>query len=62
MSTTVRAATRIDLVGGTLDLWPLSVLIPGAQTINCAIDLWAQATAGAAAAGTLRNDDSGRAP
>ena len=60
MSTTVRAATRIDLAGGTLDLWPLSILIPGAQTINCAIDLWAQATAGAGVAGELRNDDTGR--
>ncbi len=60
MSTTVRAATRIDLAGGTLDLWPLSILIPGAQTINCAIDLWAQATAGGGAPGEMRNDDSGR--
>lgn len=33
------APTRIDLAGGTLDIWPLSVLVPGAITINVAIDL-----------------------
>ena len=34
-----RAPTRIDLAGGTLDLWPISLLEEGARTLNVAIDL-----------------------
>ncbi|MBZ5637869.1 MAG: GHMP kinase [Acidobacteriia bacterium] len=37
------APTRIDLAGGTLDIWPLSLLIPGAITVNLAVDLRARA-------------------
>jgi D-glycero-alpha-D-manno-heptose-7-phosphate kinase len=37
------APTRIDLAGGTLDLWPLSVLVPGAITVNLAVELRARA-------------------
>jgi D-glycero-alpha-D-manno-heptose-7-phosphate kinase len=33
------APSRIDLAGGTLDIWPLSVLVPGAVTVNLAIEL-----------------------
>jgi len=33
-----RAPARIDLAGGTLDLWPLHVLHPGSRTVNIAID------------------------
>lgn len=33
------APTRIDLAGGTLDIWPLYLLHDGAQTINAAITL-----------------------
>ncbi|MCY4643176.1 MAG: hypothetical protein OXB88_01015 [Bacteriovoracales bacterium] len=33
---------RIDLLGGTLDLWPINVAIPKAVTLNMAIDLKAQ--------------------
>src|SRR5688500_13330470 len=36
--------TRIDLAGGTLDIWPLYLFHPGAQTINAAISLRARAT------------------
>lgn len=36
------APTRIDLAGGTLDIWPLSVLVPGALTVNVALDLRAR--------------------
>ena len=36
--------TRIDLAGGTIDIWPLYLFHPGAQTINAAISLRAQAT------------------
>jgi len=37
------APTRIDLAGGTLDIWPLSLLVPGAITVNLAIELRARA-------------------
>jgi D-glycero-alpha-D-manno-heptose-7-phosphate kinase len=33
------APTRIDLAGGTLDIWPLYLFHEGAQTINAAISL-----------------------
>ena len=35
---TASAPARIDLAGGTLDLWPLHVLHPGSVTVNLAID------------------------
>jgi len=35
---TASAPTRIDLAGGTIDIWPLSVLHPGC-TVNMAINL-----------------------
>ncbi len=35
------APTRIDLAGGTVDIWPLYLFHPGAQTVNVAIDLTA---------------------
>ncbi len=38
----VLAPTRVDLAGGTLDLWPLYCLVGGAKTINLAIDLYAE--------------------
>ena len=38
----VKAPTRIDLAGGTLDIWPLSVIFAPAVCINVAIDLYAQ--------------------
>jgi D-glycero-alpha-D-manno-heptose-7-phosphate kinase len=34
-----RAWCRVDLAGGTLDLWPLGLLHPGSRTVNLAIDL-----------------------
>lgn len=37
-----RSATRIDLAGGTLDLWPLSALVEGAATINCSINCFTE--------------------
>ncbi len=36
-----RAPTRIDLAGGTLDIWPLNLLVPDPVTVNVAIDLYA---------------------
>jgi D-glycero-alpha-D-manno-heptose-7-phosphate kinase len=37
------APTRIDLAGGTIDIWPLYLFHPGAQTLNVAISLRAHA-------------------
>lgn len=37
------APTRIDLAGGTLDIWPLYLFHEGAQTLNAAISLRAHA-------------------
>jgi D-glycero-alpha-D-manno-heptose-7-phosphate kinase len=36
-----RAPTRIDLAGGTLDIWPLYLFHQPAVTLNCAISLYA---------------------
>ena len=33
------APTRIDLAGGTLDIWPLYLFHDGAQTLNAALSL-----------------------
>lgn len=46
-----RAPARIDLAGGTLDIFPISQLEPAAVTVNLAIDRWAVARARA------RDDD-----
>jgi D-glycero-alpha-D-manno-heptose-7-phosphate kinase len=35
----VRTWCRVDLAGGTLDIWPLGLFHPGARTVNVAIDL-----------------------
>ncbi len=34
-----RSWCRVDLAGGTLDIWPLGLLHPGARTVNLAIDM-----------------------
>lgn len=36
-----KAPTRVDLSGGTVDMWPLYLFHKGAQTVNAAIDLTA---------------------
>jgi D-glycero-alpha-D-manno-heptose-7-phosphate kinase len=41
---TASAPTRIDLAGGTIDIWPLYLFHEGAQTINAAISLRAECT------------------
>jgi D-glycero-alpha-D-manno-heptose-7-phosphate kinase len=41
---TASAPTRIDLAGGTLDIWPISQLVEGALTVNVAIGLSARAS------------------
>jgi D-glycero-alpha-D-manno-heptose-7-phosphate kinase len=39
-----KAPTRIDIGGGTLDLWPIHQLLDHRVTVNFGIDLWAQCT------------------
>src|ERR1700681_1895213 len=36
-----RSPTRVDLAGGTLDIWPLYLFHEGAVTVNCAITRYA---------------------
>lgn len=35
-----RVPVRIDLAGGTLDLWPIYAMLEGCCTVNAAVDLW----------------------
>lgn len=35
-----KSPTRVDLAGGTLDLWPLYNFVGSATTVNVAIDIW----------------------
>jgi D-glycero-alpha-D-manno-heptose-7-phosphate kinase len=39
VSIATSAPTRIDLAGGTIDIWPLYLFHPGAQTVNAAITI-----------------------
>ena len=43
MRISASAPTRIDLAGGTIDIWPLYLFHPGAQTLNLAISVRAHA-------------------
>src|SRR5260370_26149465 len=36
------APTRVDLAGGTIDIWPLYLFHPGAMTVNFALSLRAR--------------------
>jgi hypothetical protein len=49
-----RAPTRIDLAGGTLDIWPRYLFHPGAVTVNCAITRYATCIVEAAADASQR--------
>ena len=55
------APTRIDLAGGTLDIWPLYLFHPGAQTVNAAIAQRAACTVSASPDGGLHivSEDTG---
>jgi D-glycero-alpha-D-manno-heptose-7-phosphate kinase len=44
MKIEAQAPTRIDLAGGTLDIWPLYLFHEGAITVNCAITRYARCT------------------
>jgi D-glycero-alpha-D-manno-heptose-7-phosphate kinase len=56
------APTRIDLAGGTLDIWPLYLFHEGATTLNAAISLRAHAEIESRSDGRLelRSIDAGR--
>jgi D-glycero-alpha-D-manno-heptose-7-phosphate kinase len=59
---TTSAPTRIDLAGGTLDIWPLYLFHDGALTLNAAISLRAHASVSPRTDGRieLRSIDTGR--
>jgi D-glycero-alpha-D-manno-heptose-7-phosphate kinase len=60
-SLTARAPTRVDLAGGTLDLWPLHLFFPGSLTLNAAIDLHSTVRLAAIPSGyELESLDQGR--
>jgi D-glycero-alpha-D-manno-heptose-7-phosphate kinase len=44
MKIQAQSPTRIDLAGGTLDIWPLYLFHEGALTVNCAISRYARCT------------------
>src|SRR5436309_11662549 len=56
------APTRIDLAGGTIDIWPLYLFHDGALTLNAAISLRAHAEIESREDGRieLRSIDAGR--
>lgn len=39
------APSRVDFAGGSLDLWPIGVILDKALTVNCAINLYARVEA-----------------
>lgn len=44
MEITAQAPCRVDMAGGTLDIWPLYLFHPGAVTVNFAITRYASCT------------------
>ncbi len=42
MIITTSAPPRVDLAGGTIDIWPLYLFHPGATTVNFAVSLYAR--------------------
>ena len=47
------APTRIDLAGGTLDIWPLNLFFNGALTVNVAVSITVKATVSARTDGKI---------
>ncbi len=62
MEVEASAPTRIDLAGGTIDIWPLYLFHRGAQTVNAAISLRAVCRVTPAPSGRIRlsSRDTGR--
>jgi D-glycero-alpha-D-manno-heptose-7-phosphate kinase len=44
MIVSARSSCRVDLAGGTLDIWPLYLNHPGAVTVNFAVDCYTRCT------------------
>lgn len=44
MKISAQAPCRVDLAGGTLDIWPLYLFHPGAVTVNFAVDRYTRCT------------------
>lgn len=61
IATSVQSPTRVDLAGGTLDLWPLYAFTGGAVTVNLAIDVSTFATIEDAEGVALESEDLGLA-
>jgi len=61
MQITSSAPTRIDLAGGTLDIWPLYLFHDGAQTLNAAVSLRAHCAITSRDDGgiSIRSEDTG---
>lgn len=38
----IKSPTRVDLAGGTLDMWPLYSFLGGAVTVNVAVDIFSE--------------------
>lgn len=59
MQITAKSPCRVDLAGGTLDIWPLYLYHPNAVTLNFAVSLYTscQITAREGSAITLRSAD-----
>jgi D-glycero-alpha-D-manno-heptose-7-phosphate kinase len=55
------ACCRVDLGGGTLDIWPLGLFFPGAQTVNVALDVRVEVTLSLREAGYRFVGDGGEA-
>jgi D-glycero-alpha-D-manno-heptose-7-phosphate kinase len=57
------APTRIDLAGGTLDIWPVYLFHPGAVTVNAAIDrrAWCRVETGTAGVALESKDTRAKA-
>ena len=53
----VSSPTRVDLAGGTLDMWPLSMFVTRALTVNVAIDIYTHAQIEECEKIVLRSDD-----
>lgn len=54
-----RVPVRIDLAGGTLDLWPIYAMLPGCVTVNAAVDLWIEIEASPEGAARIESVDLG---
>ncbi len=59
---TARAPCRVDLAGGTLDIWPLGLLHEGAVTVNVAIEVMVTVTIRSRESGFELRQDGGRFP